>query len=127
MTIDAGIMQEMFRNYDRDYYSFSGYETLLDYYDEIDENMELDVIAICCDCSEYGENCTLSFDDMINDYGHMYTFEEWKEDVFIDDDDDDDEMGEDEKEDYIKALIECLESYTAVLHVPNGNYIVFAF
>lgn len=124
MTINANTMEHMFKRYDRDYYSFSGYETLLDYYDEIDENMEIDVIAICCDCSEFGNNCTLSFDNLIDDYGYMYTFEEWKEDVFLDEND---EMGEDEKEDYIKALVECLENHTTVLYVPNGNYIVFAF
>ena len=45
MTVDAGMMKEMFVNYDRDYYSFSGLETLLDYYDEIDPEMEFVVIA----------------------------------------------------------------------------------
>ncbi len=39
MTVDAGMMKEMFVNYDRDYYTFEGLESLLDYYDEIDENM----------------------------------------------------------------------------------------
>ena len=36
MTVNAGMIKEMFVNCDRDYYSFSGLETLLDYYDEID-------------------------------------------------------------------------------------------
>lgn len=39
----------------RDYYTFEGLESLLNYYNEIDENMEFDCIAICCDCTEYGK------------------------------------------------------------------------
>ena len=58
--------------WDRDYYSVNGLDALLEYYDEIDENMEFDPIAICCDCTEYGEHgAARSFSDMINDYGYL--------------------------------------------------------
>lgn len=120
MTVDAGMMKEMFVNYDRDYYSFSGLETLLDYYDEIDPEMEFDPIAICCDCTEYGENAVCSFDCLISDYGYKYPVEEYKEDNDI-------EENEFDETEYITALVERLEDETTVLHVPNGNYIVFAF
>lgn len=120
MTVDAGMMKEMFVNYDRDYYSFSGLETLLDYYDEIDENMEFDPIAICCDCTEYGENAACSFDSLISDYGYKYPVEEWLEDNAL-------EKNEFDNDLYIDSLVERLEDETTVLHVPNGNYIVFAF
>lgn len=120
MTVDAGMMKEMFVNYDRDYYSFSGLETLLDYYDEIDENMEFDPIAICCDCTEYGENAACSFDNLISDYGYKYPVEEWLEDNALEENEFDTDL-------YIDSLVERLEDETTVLHVSNGNYIVFAF
>lgn len=120
MTVDAGMMKEMFVNYDRDYYSFSGLETLLDYYDEIDPEMEFDPIAICCDCTEYGENAACSFDDLISDYEYKYPVEEWLEDNALEENEFDNDL-------YIDSLVERLEDETTVLHVANGNYIVFAF
>ena len=120
ITVDAGMMKEMFVKCDRDYYSFTGIETLLDYYDEIDPEMEFDPIAICCDCTEYGENSACSFDDLISDYGYKYPVEEWLEDNALDENEFDNDL-------YIDSLVERLEEETTVLHVPNGNYIVFAF
>lgn len=118
MTVDAGMMKEMFKNYNRDYYSMSGLEALLDFYNEIDENMEFDPIAICCDCSEFGCNCTLSFSDLIHDFGYILDRDEWMNE---------NDMDEYSEEKYMAALIEALEDHTTVLHVDNGNYIVFSF
>lgn len=115
ITVDVYDMKERFVAMDRDYYSFEGLESLLDYYNEIDENMELDCIAICCDCTEYGDGVTCSFSDLIDEYGYKYPVEDYKEDNDID------------ESDYIAALVEVLEDYTTVLHVSNGNYIVFSF
>ena len=120
ITVDIYDMKERFVAMDRDYYTFEGLESLLDYYDEIDENMELDVIAICCDCTEYGEGAVCSFDDLINEYGYKYPVEEWLEDNAL-------EENKFDKDLYIDSLIERLEDETTVLHVANGNYIVFAF
>jgi hypothetical protein len=120
MTVNAGMIKEMFVNCDRDYYSFSGLETLLDYYDEIDPEMEFDPVAICCDCTEYSENAACSFDDLISDYGYKYPVEEWIEDNALKENEFDNDL-------YIDSLVERLEDETTVLHVPNGNYIVFAF
>ena len=61
-------LQKEFQEYDRDYYSLDGYEALLMFYDEIDEDMELDVIAICGDCTEYGNYSSCDFQDLINNY-----------------------------------------------------------
>lgn len=122
MTVDAGMMKTMFVNYNRDYYSFTGLEILLDYYDEIDENMEFDPIAICCDCTEYGDKniCAMSFDDLVSDYGYLYPVDEYLED---------NELTESEfdNDEYLESLIDKLENKTTVLRVPNGNIIVFAF
>lgn len=114
-------MKDEFVKMNRDYYSFSGLEALLEFYNEIiDENMELDCIAICCECTEYGEGAACSFSDLINDYGHQYTVEEYKEDNNI-------EESEYDEIEYITALVEVLERDTTVLQCPNGNYIVFDF
>lgn len=115
ITVKPAMAKELFKQYDRDYYSLDGLEAILDYHDEIDESMEFDVIAICCDCSEYGEGCALSFSDLIADYEHI-AVEEYAEDWY--------EMGEDEK---VRAIVNELEQHTTVLHVSNGNYIVFTF
>lgn len=115
ITVDAAMAKERFEKYGRDHYSIEGIEALLDYYNEIDENMELDVIAICCDCTEFGEDCCLSFFAMILDYEKL---------VMEDYADDWNEMTDDEK---VRAIVDELERRTTVLHVPNGNYIVFEF
>ena len=115
ITIDAAMAKERFKRYNRDYYSLEGLKTIVGFYDEIDENMEFDAIAICCDCSEYGKNCCLSFSDMISDY----------ESVVIEDYADRwHDMDEKEK---VCAIVDELERRTTVLHVSNGNYIVFKF
>lgn len=120
ITVDVYDMKERFVAMDRDYYTFEGLESLLNYYDEIDENMELDCIAIYCDCTEYGEGAACSFDDLIDEYGYKYPVEEWLEDNSLEENEFDNDL-------YIDSLVERLEDETTVLHVANGNYIVFAF
>lgn len=120
ITVDVYDMKERFVAMDRDYYTFEGLESLLDFYNEIDENMELDVIAICCDCTEYGEGAVCSFDDLISEYGYKYPVEEWLDDNALEENEFDNDL-------YIDSLVERLEDETTVLHVANGNYIVFAF
>lgn len=116
-TVTVDDMKAKFVALDRDYYTYDGLEALLDYYNEIDENMEFDPIAICCGCTEYGNGAVLSFDDLVNDYGCLYPAEEWLED----------NGAELDKDLYVDSLVERLEDKTTVLHLPNGNYIVFAF
>nr|DAZ42732.1 MAG TPA: hypothetical protein [Caudoviricetes sp.] len=113
-TINVNDLCNEFKDYGRDYYSYEGYEALLNYYDEIDPDMELDVIAICGDCTEYGDYCenVYSFSSLIADYGYL-----------INDDIEDDIP----REDYIEELVEALEKRTTVLKLDNGNYIVFTF
>lgn len=120
ITVDVSDMKERFEALDRDYYTWDGLEALLEYYDEIDENMEFDAIAICCDCTEYGKNAACSFDDLISDYGYKYPVEEWLEDNALEENEFDNDL-------YIDSLVERLEDETTVLHVANGNYIVFVF
>ncbi len=120
ITIDAYDMKERFIAMDRDYYTIEELETLIDFYDEINPEMEFDLIAICGDCTEYGENAVCSFNDLISDYGYKYPVEEWLEDNAL-------EKSEFDNDLYIDSLVERLEYETLVLHVSNGNYIVFDF
>ena len=113
-------LQKEFQEYDRDYYSIFGYDALLEFYDEIDEDMELDVIAICGDCTEYGNYSSYDFQDLINNYEYIYTKNEYMSDNNIEEND----FNEDE---YISELINKLENKTDVLHLPNGDYIIFSF
>lgn len=117
---DEHELQKEFQEYDRDYYSLDGYEALLMFYDEIDEDMELDVIAICGDCTEYGNYSSCDFRDLINDYNYIYTKEEYLSDNNLEEND----FNEDE---YISELINKLENKTDVLHLSNGDYIIFSF
>ena len=52
-TIDFNDFRDAFRAYDRlDNFSREGLELLFDYCEECDPDMELDVIALCCDYNE---------------------------------------------------------------------------
>ena len=61
---------EEFRRYEReDQFSYEGKKALFDYLEELSEDMgepiELDVIAICCDFTEYS-----SLEEFSNDYSY---------------------------------------------------------
>ena len=55
-------LQNEFIAYDRDYFSLEGYEAILEMFEDLGNDSELDVIAICCDFSEDDE------EDIRNDY-----------------------------------------------------------
>jgi hypothetical protein len=61
-TLDKYDLQKEFQEYDRDYYSLEGYEAMIDLFESIGENWELDVIALCCDFTE------AELDDIRADY-----------------------------------------------------------
>ena len=113
-------LKEEFVNYERDYFSLDGYDALLNFYDEIDENMELDVISICGECTEYGKYSTYNFNDLIDDYGYIYTKSEYVSDNDI-------TSKDFNQEDYISELITHIENKTQVLNLKNGDYIIFSF
>ena len=123
LTLTALNLKETFVNWDRDYYSVEGLEAILNYYDEIDENMELDVIGICGDCTEYGDGAAMSWESFYNDYGDYYSIQEYCEDNDIERESDDDI----DREEYAEQLANTLADYTTVLRADNGNYIVFEF
>lgn len=112
MTIDALYAKHLFKDYDRDYYTTTAIETIFNYYDEIDENAEFDVIAICCDWNEYGEGAALNFSDFINDYNYLM---------------DNEEFSELDEEQQIDALFEEIEEHTYITRLANGNILLQAF
>jgi len=64
LTVDD--FRQDFVNYNRNYYSYEAYQAMFDYYNDIDENMELDVIAICGEWTEYDK------DELMSDYGNGF-------------------------------------------------------
>lgn len=67
MTISEIMFKDMFRQYGRaDNFSPEALSLIFDYFEEEDEDTELDVIAICCDFSE------LSYEEAIIEYNIAY-------------------------------------------------------
>lgn len=50
--LDEYDLREEFISYNRDKFSIEGYEAIIDYFDEFEEQKSLDVMAICCDFVE---------------------------------------------------------------------------
>lgn len=99
-----------FKNMNRDYYSWDGYQALYDYYDELSEELDLnytlDVIGICCDVSEYTE------DELVKDYGYLLDKKDY-EDL--------------DKEDFLSDLKIKLQDNTQFIELDNGSYLVWGF
>lgn len=116
MTIDANMMKEMFKNWNRDYYTYEACEALENWYDELDLDFDFDVIAICCEWNEYGDTPCLTWKDFINDYGYLLSVGDWEN-----------ENGQEYDEDlYIDSLIDVLNDKTIVLRLSN-SVLVMAF
>jgi len=69
-TVTFSDFVEEFRNYGReDQFSYEGKKALYDYLndlsEDIGESIELDIIGICCDFTEYG-----SLKEFVNDYSY---------------------------------------------------------
>ena len=63
-TLDFNDFRDAFRQYDRlDNFSREGLELLFEHCEECDPDMELDVIALCCDYSED------TIEDIAQNYG----------------------------------------------------------
>ena len=109
MTIDAGMALEMFKSWNRDYFTYEALETLINYYDEIDPDMEFDAIAICCDWNEYGDTPCLTWEAFISDYSCLLENEYEPEEI--------EKMTEEEKK---IAICDALEDRTTVIHLSDS-------
>ena len=102
-TINLYQFRDAFYNMDRkENFSYEGLELLYDMFEELDENMELDVIAICC---EYGED---GWEDIANNYS-----------IDLDECEDDDE-----KED---AVREYLNENTFLVGETDNSFVYQLF
>lgn len=114
-------MQKEFTECNREnYFSDEGLEAIDAYYidcysggDEIGTEVEFDVIAICCEWSEYGDT-VLGFDDFISDYNDLLSEEEIAE-------------AEDDEEILIDAICQRLEEKTIMDRLENGNILLMEF
>ena len=104
MTINAAMMKEIFKRWDRDYYTYEACEALEEWYNEVDPDFEFDVIAICCDWNEYGDTPCLTWPHFINDYEYLL---EDVEKVLTD-------------EEKIDLIIETLEDRTTVIRLSDS-------
>ena len=118
-TVNLYDFMDAFRKMDRDYYSYEGYQALFDWYEELDPDFELDVIAICCDWTEYTP------EELEKEYSNFLDFDEWKEEN-IDPDEPESFTEEELKEEYIKELVSELERHTTVIKLSD-TYLVLAF
>ena len=115
-------MQEEFTEYGRkNYFSDDGLEVIDDYYidcysggGEVETEVEFDVIAICCEWSEYGDGVVLDFDSFISDYEYLLEEEEIAE-------------TEDNKEMLVDAICQKLEEETIIERLENGNVLLMEF
>ena len=105
MTVSISLslydFERAFRDMNRDYYSHEAYQYLYEMLDELDG--ELDVIAICCDWTEYEP------DEILTEYGNLVSGD------FADD------------EEKVEALLEKIDNETFMARLENGNYLIQAF
>jgi hypothetical protein len=102
-TINQSDFHDAFISMDRkENFSWEARELLFEYFEEIDEDMELDVIAICC---EYYEN---DVDAIIQDY-QIEGIEE---------------LDEDGKSDYVRDF---LQENTIVIGETSSGFVYAAF
>ena len=104
-----------------DNFSYAGLGALFEFMEEMEEatsdEIELDVLAICCDYSE------MTLDEIINDYiyskscgnEHIYDAEAWEELKELDDDE------------RLEYLTDWLNDRTIVIPVDDETLIVGAF
>ncbi len=100
-TINQYEFRQAFKDMNRDYYSYEGYEALYDFLEEVcssdEKGFELDVIGICGDFTEYED------------------LEEFQSEYY------DDVAG-----DKYKSIGE-IEEETTVLRLSNGGFIIQVF
>lgn len=111
-TMNVYDFADAFARMDRDYFSNDGYQYLYDFYDESsDGNWELDVVAVCCEWTEYD-----NIDDFLYDYG-----------MYLDDVYDEDELMECTNKEKANMLYEFLSDRTLITQLDNGNYLMMTF
>lgn len=81
-TIDNSYqLEQLFKDYGREHhFSYEGFQALYDYLDQfsedIGEDVKIDVIALCCDFTEYD-----SWEELYKNYSYSYNreAEDWED------------------------------------------------
>jgi hypothetical protein len=98
--------KQAFCDYDRDYFSDEGYDVLFNMFLEIAPEADLDVIAVCCDYTEYETDSAL-----LDDYGYLIDYDEDHDDI----------------DDAMYDLKNELEADTYFVALDNGHYLLQSF
>lgn len=121
-TVSVYDFMDACKKFGRDYYSYEGYQALFEWYEEIDPDFELDVIAICCEWTEYTP------EELENDYHYILDFVDWREEKRNNDETvpyTEEELKEEYNE-YIKDLANELEQRTTVIELSD-TFLVLVF
>ena len=111
-TVDESMFISRFEDYKRvESFGYDGLRTLFEYLeqleDDLGEQIELDVVGICCDYSKY------SISELWSEYSYLF------QDLSRDDYESDDDLNE--------AMLDELRNYTTVIEVDEDNYIIQSF
>lgn len=112
MIYTADDLRNEFVKMDRDYYSYEGYEAILNLFEETDcgNPTNLDVVGICCDFNEEEpEGIMDAYNITIDDMNWSEAVEELGEDVAMD------------------HLMDYLNYHTWAQDLGNGNILYQAF
>ena len=105
---------DRFKDMDRDdNFSYDGKKALFDYLEELEEDtaqeMELDVIALCCEYTEYKD-----LKEFLNDYPTTIKIERK-------------DFEKDEEEEYKEAVMEELDEHTTMIKIDDEAFIIQNF
>lgn len=106
---------DRFRDMNRDNnFSYEGKKALFDYLEALEEDtdteIELDIIALCCEYSEYED-----MEEFLKDYSNTLIKT------------DRDDFEKDDEEGYKEALLEELEEHTTVIKIDDDKFIIQCF
>ena len=102
MKIDVNDFKRLARNSRLSSFSEDALESMFDYYEEIDTDVDYDPVAFDCEWTEFTEN------ELIEQYSYLLDKEE-------------------EEEDIIEILVSELETRTTIFELNNGNYLILDF
>ena len=105
-TLNAYDLQQLMRSFNRDYFTFNGYEALIDLFNDENEVVEFDPVGISC---EFTEDSPINVWEM---YDHLFT-DIPKPDVYSDN-----------FEHWVWSFVyDVLNDYTWARLLDNGNII----
>ena len=102
MKIDVNDFKRLARNSRLSSFSEDALESMFDFYEETDTDVDYDPVAFDCEWTEFTENA------LIEQYSYLLDKEE-------------------EEEDIIEILVSELETRTTIFELNNGNYLIFDF